>query len=267
MESSAGGVISLRSPEKNNNVRILWPRAEMWTQHRFPLFHTSTQCDSISSSAIYIHFSCLLYFFLECSIWLCWLCFLNVYSEPYRSPRSVCCLISISVWLREINDINPRIAATFSTAWIETTFIKSLCVGACVCVCVCCSQIRWWGLKLWDGPYISISTWGCFAGSSRASAGQWIMSRRWRRRPTPKIRANRLPDTFHSLPPALKLLCRQRWCASDVAAPTCLRLHWEVRLPVDDAVHHPGTVPICWVIRICGCHLHYHGSCGQTALD
>lgn len=49
-------------------------------------------------------------------------------------------------------------------------------------------------------------------------------------------------------------------------SPTCLGLHGEVWLPVDDAVDHPGAVPVRGVVRVRGCHLHHHGSCEQTDL-
>lgn len=52
-----------------------------------------------------------------------------------------------------------------------------------------------------------------------------------------------------------------------VLAPTCLGLHREVRLPVDDAVDHPGAVPVRGVIGVGGGHLHHHGSCGADSLS
>ncbi len=55
-------------------------------------------------------------------------------------------------------------------------------------------------------------------------------------------------------------------CGADVCRPrvgfcffslTCLRLHREVRLSLQYAVHQPGTVAIGGVISICSCHLHH----------
>lgn len=42
-----------------------------------------------------------------------------------------------------------------------------------------------------------------------------------------------------------------------VCSLTCLRLHREVRLSLQYAVHQPGTVAIGGVISICSCHLHH----------
>lgn len=50
-----------------------------------------------------------------------------------------------------------------------------------------------------------------------------------------------------------------------VLVPTRLGLHREIGLAVDDAVDHPGAVPVRGVIGVGGGHLHHHGSCGQTA--
>lgn len=61
-----------------------------------------------------------------------------------------------------------------TSSWIRTTFIKSQHV------CMGCSRSRGWSLILWDGPYFSVFLQECFAWSSRASAGQWLMSQRWR---------------------------------------------------------------------------------------
>lgn len=38
---------------------------------------------------------------------------------------------------------------------------------------------------------------------------------------------------------------------------TCLRLHREIRLSLEYAVHQPGTVAVGGVISICSCHLHH----------
>lgn len=38
---------------------------------------------------------------------------------------------------------------------------------------------------------------------------------------------------------------------------TCLRLHREIRLSLQYAVHQPGTVAVGGVISICSCHLHH----------
>lgn len=44
-------------------------------------------------------------------------------------------------------------------------------------------------------------------------------------------------------------------------------VHGEVRLPLQDAVHHPGAVPIRGVVCVCGCHLNYRGACGTKIHD
>lgn len=46
-----------------------------------------------------------------------------------------------------------------------------------------------------------------------------------------------------------------------ILALTCLWLHREVGLAVDDAVHYPGAVPIRRVVRVRGRHLHHHCPC------
>lgn len=48
-------------------------------------------------------------------------------------------------------------------------------------------------------------------------------------------------------------------CVVDVCRHklTCLRLHGEIRLSLQYAVHQPGTVAIGRVISICSCHLHH----------
>lgn len=38
---------------------------------------------------------------------------------------------------------------------------------------------------------------------------------------------------------------------------TSFWVHGEVRLPLQDAVHHPGAVPVRGIIRIYGRHLNY----------
>lgn len=123
--------------------------------------------------------------FLECSIFCRWLGLLNVYSQPHGSPWIFFILfffvllsslppISVSAWVWKINDINPGTAVAFTSPWIRTTFIKSQHV------CMVCSQSRGRSPVILDGPYFSVFLQECFAWSSQALAGQWLMSRLWR---------------------------------------------------------------------------------------
>lgn len=82
--------------------------------------------------------------------------------------------ISVSAWVWKINDINPGTAVAFTSPWIRTTFIKSQHV------CMVCSQSRGRSPVILDGPYFSVFLQECFAWSSQALAGQWLMSRLWR---------------------------------------------------------------------------------------
>lgn len=47
---------------------------------------------------------------------------------------------------------------------------------------------------------------------------------------------------------------------------TCFRIHGEVRLPVEYAVHHPGAVAVCWVVCVCRCDLHDVGTYKHTRI-
>lgn len=42
---------------------------------------------------------------------------------------------------------------------------------------------------------------------------------------------------------------------------TCLRVHREIVLALSDSIHQPGTVSVCRIISIPGCHLHYGCPC------
>lgn len=42
-----------------------------------------------------------------------------------------------------------------------------------------------------------------------------------------------------------------------VLSLTCLRLHREIGLSLQDAVHQPGAVAVGGVISVCRCHLHH----------
>lgn len=44
---------------------------------------------------------------------------------------------------------------------------------------------------------------------------------------------------------------------------TGLWVNGEVRLALQDAVHHLGAVPVRGVVRVCGCHLNYRGAWGE----
>lgn len=44
---------------------------------------------------------------------------------------------------------------------------------------------------------------------------------------------------------------------------TCFGINREVGLAMQDAVHHPGAVPIGGVICVCGCHLRHIRPCGR----
>lgn len=48
---------------------------------------------------------------------------------------------------------------------------------------------------------------------------------------------------------------------------TCLGLHGEVRLPLQDAVHQPGAVSVGGVIGICSGHLHHRRTFGTDVTD
>ncbi len=130
-----------------------------------------TQYEVISFLVVYIHFSGTLHFLpvvrlIECLKWT-----LQVTVEFLFSSIAP---ISVSAWVWKINDINPCIAVAFTSSWIRTTFIKSQHV------CMGCSWSGGWSLILWDGPYFSVFLQECFAWSSRALAGQWLMSQQWR---------------------------------------------------------------------------------------
>lgn len=45
---------------------------------------------------------------------------------------------------------------------------------------------------------------------------------------------------------------------------TCFGVDGEVRLAMQYAVHHPGTVAVCRVVCICCRHLHHVRTCKQT---
>lgn len=48
---------------------------------------------------------------------------------------------------------------------------------------------------------------------------------------------------------------------------TGLWVNGEVRLALQDAVHHLGAVPVRGVVRVCGCHLNYRGAWGKEIHD
>lgn len=48
---------------------------------------------------------------------------------------------------------------------------------------------------------------------------------------------------------------------------TGLGVHREVRLALQDAVHHPSAVPVRGVVCVCGCHLNYRGAWGKKIHD
>ncbi len=48
---------------------------------------------------------------------------------------------------------------------------------------------------------------------------------------------------------------------------TGLWVHRKVRLALQDAVHHLGTVPIRGIVSVCGCHLNYRGAWREKIAD
>ncbi len=45
---------------------------------------------------------------------------------------------------------------------------------------------------------------------------------------------------------------------------TCLRIHRKIVLALNDGVHQPGAVSICWIISVSGCDLDYGRACERT---